>query len=142
MTRSQVVAWAGTQFVARGSSGVLTSPDGIAWSQGQTFGPEEADMAWSGTRLVAVGPFTISTSTDGANWTVVSTPVGMDSPEAVTWNGQEWLVVGDNTFSVATSPDGTTWGTGLLGAGAASGVASSGTRDVTVGPNGVVLTRP
>ena len=60
----------------------------------------------------------------------------------VTWNGSEFLAVGDNG-TVLTSVDGATWARGSAGsAQSLSSVAWSGSQFVAVGSNGTVLTSP
>lgn len=135
------VAWMGSQFVALGAGGVVTSPDGLDWTVRSYTGPVVKAVATSGDRLVAVWDQTLATSTDGLSWTTVAPPYGV-LPEAIAWNGHQWFAVGANATVVATSPDGTTWTGQPLGAASLTGVASSGARDVAVGWNGTVLTRP
>jgi len=66
------VVWSGTQFVAVGNPGILTSPDGITWTA-QAAGSAYSlyGVAWSGTLFAAVGTLgTIVTSPDGITWTL------------------------------------------------------------------------
>ena len=137
-----VVAWYGTQFVAVGNAGVFTSPDGLTWTDQSGSGPRLTDIASSATRLVGAGLATLATSTDGIHWTMTSLPPGLPMPEAVIWNGREWMTVGRNATVVGTSSDGQSWTGQPIGTADLWGVASSGTRDVAVGSDGTVLTRP
>lgn len=117
------VIWAGTQFVAVGqerivSAGklyglVLTSPDGMAWTQrvarkielGESEFPNERDMssvAWSGSRFVAVGLGTgldpaVWVSTDAETWTAGSVPldaVALFPWTDITWGNGRFVAVG------------------------------------------------
>ena len=93
------VIWTGTQVVAVGSNaddsgGVLTSPDGIHWTQrAVTAAQGLSSVIMADSQLVAVGGATILTSKDkGVTWTNVleSNAVGQ----------QPSIVFGDHTLIV------------------------------------------
>ena len=102
---------------------VITSPDGITWTQ-RTTGLSKAfalnGIAFDGTTLVAVGaadgtdPY-IVTSTDGISWTERAIAAAKDfGLNEVVWAGGISLFIavgvadGTDAF-IQTSPDGTTW---------------------------------
>jgi hypothetical protein len=118
------VIWAGAQFIAVGqerivSAGklyglVLTSPDGMTWTQraagkielGESEFVNERDMtsvAWSGSRFVAVGLGTgldpaVWVSTDAETWTAGSVPpepaVALFPWTDITWGNGRFVAVG------------------------------------------------
>jgi hypothetical protein len=106
----QGVVWSGTQYVAVGNGGILTSPDGVQWTR-QTSGVYPTDsfggVTWSGTQFVAVGfGEPILTSPDGVAWTRVSGVPG-GSLTGVAWSGVQFAAVGEQV--ILTSPDGVVW---------------------------------
>ncbi|HKP97176.1 MAG TPA: hypothetical protein VJ385_15610 [Fibrobacteria bacterium] len=113
------VCWTGTQLVAVGPNGnVLTSPDGIGWTQRLNSWPEAwVGVAWTGSLLIAVtGLGTILTSPDGIDWTI---RLGGDAGPRTYFNSVAWahgqaVALGGTGWKVAdgsvhTSPDGMTW---------------------------------
>jgi hypothetical protein len=102
------VIWEGTQFVAVGSSGISTSPDGINWTDQHVTSPPLFDAAANDTLCVAVGDkSTFLTSTDLINWAPRNTT---RSPRyyGLLWAGNKFVALGDRG-NISTSPDGMTW---------------------------------
>jgi hypothetical protein len=102
----QSVAYGNGTFVAVGDAGiVLSSPDGVAWTQRVS---ETTSSLWgvsygNGT-FVAAGSGIVLTSPDGATWTQRTT----DHFSGVTYANGSFVAVGGSGM-VATSPDGATW---------------------------------
>lgn len=105
----------GTQGGGSDDDLILTSTDGVTWTQVTT--PDRVPLAavvWSGTRFVAVGTdlggtavqYAALVSTDGSNWTKHPVPVQGLLTEVI-WDGAQFIAAGYG--GVATSPDGTTW---------------------------------
>jgi hypothetical protein len=133
------VTWDGTQYVAVGSAGVVTtSPDAVNWSV-QTSGSNWAlyDVEWTGEEYIAVGHSgTLMTSVDTVNWTAQLPSEGFNDLyfQSVAWNNSTFVAtaltpdyeegvfaVSDNgwdwTLVPATGqvmPYGITWGDGLF----------------------------
>ena len=141
------VIWSGTQFIAVGNAGIitsgglsltsanaiLTSPDGLTWTP-QTSGipGNLLGVAWSGTRYVAVGDVTLM-STDGINWSkVADNTTGWTS---IVWSGAQFAEVG-SSGSIRTSPDGITWTSQSSQPASLYGVAWTGVQFVAVGGSG------
>jgi len=133
------VIWAGSQFVAVGQeiflsvsptwipyAVVLTSPDGVAWTQRARgkielgdWAPSESAMssvAWSGSLLVAVGIYRSSaawTSTDAENWTrrdMPGAPAFKHNLRDIAWGNGRFVAVGwGGAPAVFTSTDGIDW---------------------------------
>ncbi|MCX6856937.1 MAG: hypothetical protein NTV80_18760 [Verrucomicrobia bacterium] len=117
------VIWAGNQFVAVGgnrtysqgalSSLVLTSPDGVKWTQ-QTVNSilPLQDIAWNGSLFVAVGQDElVITSPNAINWTKQTTNIlNSYSLNSVAWSGTNWVVVGEGN-TIIRSADAVTWET-------------------------------
>ena len=136
-----------------GDSGlILTSPDGVAWTDESfpSYWGSLHKVRWDGQNdlLIAVGS-AILTSPDGAVWTG-RTPVGPPILRDLTWTSLNvagtthtlYCVVGDDG-SVLTSADAVTWETHAAGVatdlcGIARGLVP--TRFVAVGEGGVILT--
>ena len=87
------VAWTGSQFVAVGDNGTITtSSDGSAWSglkNSAISGTLRAVGVSSAGEIVVVGDNGIETSQDGNTWTARSTP----TPAALAG-----VAFGNNTF--------------------------------------------
>ena len=139
VTRLNKVIWAGTQFVAVGQeiplsvspmwvpyAVILTSPDGVDWTQRArlqiTLGdwaPSECAMssvAWSGSQLVAVGIYRSSaawTSIDAETWTrtdMPGAPAFKHVLRDVAWSNGRFVAVGwGGAPAVFTSTDGLAW---------------------------------
>jgi len=102
---------------------ILTSSDGISWTQRKVTTNYLHDVVWTGSQFVAVGGVQnlfvasadIWTSPDGIVWTQQLVAVN-GKLESITWNGQLLVAVGNQIVSVTsttglvmTSPDGITW---------------------------------
>jgi hypothetical protein len=106
-------------FVATGLFGaILTSPDGVVWTQTLQITYGLSDVAYGNGVYVAVGGLgAIFTSPDGITWTQRATPDGItwSGPgvgnrwlRGVTYGSGSFVAVGD--FGILlTSPDGATW---------------------------------
>jgi hypothetical protein len=142
------VIWAGTQFVAVGRESVpgagdfaliLTSPDGLAWTQRAKdsvpvgadiegpYGLGLSSVAWSGSQFVAVGrtvggSAAVWTSADALNWTERAPPnLGPFTLRDVAWGLGRFVAVGwgwdgtrptpvaVRTAATLTSTDGMDW---------------------------------
>ncbi len=146
------VVWTGTRFVAVGinsASGgvVLVSDDGRSWNR--IPGPGGASVAWNGRELVAVGDINSRGATwrsaDGVTWEKTLNDWWF-SPGAVTWDGAQFVVVGQATMTgnalVMTSPDGAVWqATQVPPVEDLIAVASHAGTTVAVGVNGTVVTQ-
>ena len=104
-------------FVAVGASDqVMTSADGINWTEQQGGGDSDVDwvsVAYGGGRFVAVGSGFINanrvmTSTDGENWTAGPAPnITLNS---IAYGNDKFVAVsGRGTSTVMTSPNGVDW---------------------------------
>ncbi len=136
------VTSAGGTIVAVGSAGtILTSPDGIAWTQRPRRSAFDLTaVAWTGTQVVAVGGGgTILTSPDAVTWTPRVSPT-TEPLFGVAWAGTQLAAVG-KSGAILTSPDGVVW---TLQSSATqadlAGVGWTGTQLVAVGANGTILT--
>lgn len=133
------VIWTGTQFVAVGQEVflsvappwipralILTSPDGLTWTQrargkvelGDWASSESAmsSVAWSGSRLVAVGIYNSAaawTSTDAETWTRIDMPGAPAFRQVlrdIAWGNGRFVAVGwGGTPAVYSSTDGVHW---------------------------------
>jgi hypothetical protein len=121
LTITYAVAWNGNIWVAVGGIGIITSPDGVTWTnRGSIFGTAGFDVLWAdGLRLWiavgtgATGTNAIVTSPDGVNWTsrvTVQTVSFSTGGYRIGWSGNLLVVTGNGTASsVAISTNGTTW---------------------------------
>lgn len=103
-------------YVAVGSCGVYTSPDGITWTYRDAgFGGNTIYAVAFGNGLwVAVGVNgTITTSSDGITWTARTANVSTFTLYDVTYANGTWVAVGaganGSAGGITTSIDGTTW---------------------------------
>jgi hypothetical protein len=139
------VAYASTQglFVAVGDGGaIVTSPDGVAWTQqGSPTAVNLHGVAAGTAALVAVGDGgTILTSLDGVAWTQRSS--GTDAPLlGVGFGGDTTFVAVGGGGAVDVSDDaGLTWQATVEGPGDDLNAAAYGTNGwVVVGQAGVIL---
>ncbi len=153
------VVWDGSQFVAVGWGGtILTSPDGITWTQQQSGLTQRlSGITWGGSQFVALGwgyedfagyRATIITSPDGITWTkrILNFEEELNG---ITWSGNQFVAVGwDGT--ILTSHDGITWTKRCSGKwNDLWGVTWSGSQFVAVGGlaeggsmNCIILTSP
>jgi hypothetical protein len=114
-------AWDGNMWLAAvaSTSKILYSYDGITWkaaSNGPPFYAKAYTIAWNGSIWVAGGGTDTSLSTlaysyDGLTWTGSATGTTLISAVVarVSWNGSQWLAVGNGTNEIAYSSDGITW---------------------------------
>jgi len=136
------VTWTGSQAVAVGDNGaILTSPDGINWTQ-QVSGTTEQllSVVWTGNQLVVVGYFgVILTSPDGKMWSSRASKIG-NPLLSVVWADTQLVAVGLNG-TILTSPDGINWTSQLSGTQKnLSSIVWTGNQLVAVGDSGTVLT--
>jgi hypothetical protein len=141
------VIWAGSQFVAVGREKVpgvgtfamvLTSPDGLSWTQQaagaipvgadiDAYGMGMASVAWSGSRFVAVGrafdgSAAVWTSPDALSWSPGTLPSMPAAPQFtlkdVVWGHGQFVAAGwggtlppiaVRSSATLASPDGTSW---------------------------------
>lgn len=135
------LVWTGTQFVAVGSSGMVTSPDGETWvpQVSPTWLAWRA-VTWDGTRLIAVGDAgALATSTTGTTWSLVRPGVLRDL-HGVAASGGLIVAVGEQG-TLLTSTNATTW-TSITPVTTQKlrAVARSGSRWVAVGDGGTLVT--
>lgn len=111
------VAYAGTQFVAVGSSGTdraMTSTDGLTWTlqSGLSTAGYQA-VTHSDDTYVAVGQQWAAHSNDGVTWTEVNIdPVDANQWRSVAHGDDTFVALNYNTgtsIPVMTSNDGVTW---------------------------------
>ncbi|MEO8102392.1 MAG: Ig-like domain-containing protein, partial [Betaproteobacteria bacterium] len=164
------LASSGPLFVGVGGNGasgapwVITSPDGVTWTQNNPAGYTLYSVTWSGTQFVAVGDAglnfqtgsfntngTILTSPDGFAWTPRN--AGALGPlYGINWSGAQYVAVGGHTSTgsvIVTSPDAVTWTSRLPGINDTSyvfnhlsGISWSGSQFVVVGDAGMIRTSP
>jgi hypothetical protein len=137
------VAWNGTQYASLSATLFQYSSNGVDWnaSQGTGLGTTIFNgFAWAGDRYVALGGTQVYHSTNGAAWTVAGTTPSVLVMQDLIWTG-DLLVAVTATGHTLISPDkGANWIRRDLGAGALRTVVWSGTRLITVGANGRILT--
>ena len=95
-------------FVAVGDYKVMTSPDGIDWTERSVPYPDWNDITYGNGLFVAVGDYGALSSSDGVNWTRVS--LGYDW-DAVTYGNGLFVAVSQSDTWLATSSDGVNWQT-------------------------------
>jgi hypothetical protein len=106
------ITWNGTIYVAGGTPGLVSSPDGITWTT-RVAGSVTSPVEWGGGQFMAILGGSIYTSTNGTSWTQRSHGV-LGSPRFVAWNGNAWYATGLNSAgtsnAIAKSVDnGVTW---------------------------------
>jgi len=135
------MAWNGNRYVAVGFNAILTSTDGINWTE-QSAGTNSKlwGVIWANNQFVAVGENgKIMISPDGLDWTGTysnsfTTLVG------VAWTGANYVAVSYDA-NVYTSPDGINWSAdamlisagGVILRGGLNDIVWTGTRLVVVG---------
>jgi len=151
--------WGGGRIVAIGSPdpitgdpSILTSPDGIIWSQFvQPPGLMTVlqDVVWGGSQFVTMDDSgTFFTSTDGQTWVSRGIPSPGDTFTAITWNGTQFVAVGAMNFMtgeavIVTSPDGINWTSRTSGvAGGLVDITWGGSQFVAIDINGSSATSP
>jgi len=132
-----------------GNGIILTSPDGITWTQ-QTTGVPDADLInviYANNQYVAVGGVgTILTSSDGVTWTERSRTFSSLYREVIYANNQ-YVAVGSqngNSFGASlTSSNGISWTTHSIKDNEAFlSITYANNQYVTVGNAGTILTSP
>ena len=99
----------GKDIIALGYKHVLTSPDGITWTDHPL--PQQTSIwtvIWDGNKFIGAGDV-IFTSTDGINWTEIDLP--QDSISFIrdmAWSGSLFVGVADYCY-IFTSLDGNNW---------------------------------
>lgn len=103
----------GSGFIVVPNSGpLLTSPDGVTWTNSANA-PTRGNpglVANSGSRLVAAGANRVITSdTEGATWIERSGIHPTQPPYGLCWQGARFVTSLGGTFGLYTSTDGTAW---------------------------------
>jgi hypothetical protein len=136
--------------VGDGTGAILTSPDGIVWTEQAVAGGVLSGVVWTGNLLVAAGSGIITTSPDGIAWTRRLEDSHL-SLRGIAWNGSRVVAVGDDwsklDSAILVSDNGIDWNRRSSGGDDNSnlhlnGVAWVGTQFVAVGNRGAVLTSP
>jgi BNR repeat domain protein len=137
------VTYGNGTFVAVGVGGtILTSPDGVNWTQ-RTSGTSNNlfGVAYGNGTFVAVrSNGAILTSPDGVNWTGRTAPTS-DRLFGVTYGNGTFVAVGSRG-TILTSPDGVNWTVPALGGNPLHGVTYGNGTFVAVGGGGTILTSP
>lgn len=104
----RAVIWDGSRYMAGGANGaILTSPDGVDWTQVANIGWEITSIAASPNGYSLTTPYTHYTSGDGSTWTKhANTP----SPfgRKLVWDGVQFIAASATNRPI-TSTDGLTW---------------------------------
>ena len=137
------IIYANSLFVAATSSGILTSPDGVAWNLRHGSGSVIYDIVYSGTQFVALVGTGTAYSTDGITWTAGGSTLNAMNRLAY-GNGLFVAISGSIPSSIYTSPDGATWTARTVPGGyrgaASTGIAWDGTSFVVAGALGYYAT--
>lgn len=135
-------AWTGTELLATARGGLLSSSDGIVWTDLRPSSLREVtweSVVWSGEQWVATGSGGIlATSPDGLTWTK-RTSSATATISSVTWTGSTLFAVClDGT--TLTSSDGISWQQRDPGffQWSLNAVAWSGSQYLAVGPKGAI----
>lgn len=93
------------------TSAVYTSVDGVNWIQQVTGIGSFNDIIFAGGQWVGVTSYAVARSPDGVSWSISSNapdnPIGF--LEAITYDGDQYVAVGDWEGSVYTSPNAVNW---------------------------------
>ena len=120
LTSMNTVKWNGSYWLAGGSGDpsqdptLLTSPDGITWSDALANIELTSynDLSWNGYQWVVVGSNPNSSNilyTDATGaWNNGINPFSIQG-NAVTTNGRTWVAVGEGTITTKYSYDGMNW---------------------------------
>ena len=131
-------------YVAVGDSGrILTSPDGLIWTN-RTFGSTNyTAVAYGNGLFVAAGAGGVYvTSPDGLSWTTGAGTIGNAIINAIDYGASVFVAV-DSAGGIYTSSTGSGWAAQSSPVGTAlNHVVFAGGRFVAVGANSVVLTSP
>jgi hypothetical protein len=154
------VAYGNGRYVSLGSLGsyILTSPDGITWTQSTNLTGPWTNITFGNGMFVAVansGTNRIATSPDGLTWTTRVAPVNNAWQDVIFGNGQfVAMACGAGTTCnstagtrIMTSPDGITWTARTSPASDWRAIAYGGGQYVVVGissamtsPDGITWT--
>jgi len=138
--------------VGRFTMTLVTSPDGVNWTErqhGNTGGAGAGfnGLAWVGNQAIALSwaDARILTSPDGINWTIRLTGDADTTgcyPNSAAYTGSR-IVVGCSGGMALTSPDGAVWTRRITGFDAdLNSMTWTGSQLVAVGSAGAVLTSP
>ncbi|GEC36467.1 hypothetical protein EME01_05390 [Sinorhizobium meliloti] len=138
------IIFANNQFVVitSNSSVVMTSPDGVNWTQHATAIPEAnnwAGLTYGGGYYVAVarsGTNRVARSADGITWTVHAAAQANQWFDVAYGNGRFVAVTTSGTNQSMTSTDGANWTVGTIGAKQWQSVTYGNDRFVAVASNG------
>ena len=124
-----VVVFGNSLFIAANSIGdILSSPDGITWTNRASTASRINDILYANNLFVAVGNNgVLFTSPDGTTWT--NRNIGSNNFNRVTYENSLWCIA--STQGVWTSSNGTTWTqrvTSTAANGFVAGVVWEGTR--------------
>lgn len=107
------------KFYAIGSTGIMSSPDGINWTRTSSISSVNPNIIWSPTLKIFLasnlttssGSFQLATSPDTITWTNVSTPLSGIDTRAITWSPELgiFLAIGNGSSITTYSPNGSTW---------------------------------
>ena len=107
------------KFYAIGSTGIMSSPDGINWTRTSSISSVNPNIIWSPTLKIFLasnlttssGSFQLATSPDTITWTNVSTPLSGIDTRAITWSPELgiFLAIGNASSVTTYSPNGSTW---------------------------------
>jgi hypothetical protein len=116
------IIWAGSQFVAYSWSEVLTSPDGLIWTNRGTITSNPiSKIIWDGSRLVALVPGGLGnrdvfSSTNGITWNeVIEAPLYETPNRSLAYGNGRYVIGGRlegssaSQCTVSYSTDLTTW---------------------------------
>lgn len=138
--------------VGRFTMTLVTSPDGVNWTERQTGNTGGAGagfngLAWVGNQAIALSwaDARITTSPDGINWTIRLTGDADTTgcyPNSAAYTGSR-IVVGCSGGMALTSSDGAVWTRRATGSEAdLNSMTWTGTQLVAVGGSGSILTSP
>jgi hypothetical protein len=151
----EAITFGNGTFVAVGrdflSGRVMTSPDGITWTEQTGPGVEKfpEDVIYAGGQFVLVGydwdgtGGIVMTSPDGITWTEQTDISGDQHWYAIAYGGGIYVAVGSDS-TIMTSPDGITWTaqTDITGNPDWYAVTYGNNAFVAVGSNDTIMTSP
>ena len=147
------ITYGNNLFVAVSVEGkIMTSADGVAWTQGTTTGSTWVSVAYGNGTFVAVAQNGgVMTSSNGMTWTT-RTPINYFQWNSITYGNGLFVAVSSNgTNRVMTSPDGinwtarttpeaNTWTSITYGQGIFVAVSYDGASQVMTSPDGIIWT--